>query len=319
MLYHHLTQEDRVRLAALKRAGHTHSFIAQQLGLHYTTIGRELKRNGAGRYHATTAKLLTIARRRRANQCCRKLTYNKKLQRQIERKLVNRHWSPEQIAAWSGSVSHMTIYRWIYEERSDLKKCLRSRKGKWRRKHGTATREAWRERQKKRWIDTRPTIVDKRGRFGDWEGDTVVGTDRKSAILTHVERKSGYVFLDKLERSTAQAVRHAVRKKFSKLPQSKRRTITYDNGSEFSAHELIERETKTTVYFAHPYSSWERGCNENLNGLLRQYFPKKTSLKDVTQAQLDRAAWLLNTRPRKRLNWLTPVQVLNEKAVHLRC
>ena len=316
MLYHHLTQDDRVQLAALKRAGHTHTFIAQQLGVHYTTIGRELKRNGARRYHATTARLLTTERRRVANQRCRKLSFNRELQSKIERKLAGRQWSPEQIASWCGAVSHPTIYAWIYQERPDLKKHLRSRKGTWRRRHGTAAREAWRERHKKRWIHDRPSVVDARTRLGDWEGDTIIGTDRKSAVLTHVERKSGYVFLDKLERATAQAVRRRVQQRFTRLPRKHRHTITYDNGSEFSAHEFIERETKTTVYFAHPYSSWERGCNENLNGLLRQYFPKQTSFTEVTQEQLDRVAWLLNTRPRKRLNWLTPAQVFKKKGVH---
>lgn len=311
----HLTQEDRVMLGALKRAGHTQADIARQLNKHRSTVCRELQRNAAPNkngYHAATARLLTAERRRKANQRCRKLSFNRYLQRKIERKLVRRQWSPEQIAGQLGVVSHMTVYRWVYEERPDLKRYLRSRQGKWRRKHGTAARERWRERQKKRWIDARPTVVDRRKRLGDWEGDTVIGTDRKSAILTYVERKSGYVLLDKLKRATASAVRQATCRRFSRLPRGKRRTITYDNGTEFSAHEFIERETKTTVYFAHPYSSWERGCNENANGLLRQYFPKKTSLADVTQDQLDHVAWLLNTRPRKRLNWLTPAQVLKQ-------
>lgn len=314
MPYHHLTQVDRVMLSALRQAGHSQAGIARQLSKHRSTISRELKRNAVlnkGGYHAATARLKTAARRRSANQHCRKLTCSRRLQRQIKRKL-KRGWSPEQIAGWIGEISHMTIYRWVYDEHPELKQFLRSHKGRWRRKHGTAAREAWRERQKKRWIDTRPVVVDTRKRFGDWEGDTVIGTDRKSAILTHVERKSGYIFLDKLERATAEAVRIAVNARFSKLPQAKRQTITYDNGSEFAAHEFIERETKATVYFAHPYSSWERGCNENANGLLRQYFPKKTSLAEVTQQQLDRVAFLLNTRPRKRLNWLTPAQVLKE-------
>ncbi len=314
MPYTHLTQEDRVVLGALRRTGHSQTEIARHLNKHRSTISRELARNPSPNksgYHAGSARLQTTERRRIANQHCRKLLSDKPLQKKIERKL-RREWSPEEIAGHFGTISHPTIYRWIYEERSDLKKHLRHRANKWRRKHGTAAREAWRERQKKRWIDTRPNIVDRRSRFGDWEGDTVIGTDRTSAILTHVERRSGYVFLDKLDRTLAKTVREKTRNRFTKLPRKHRHTITYDNGTEFAAHEFIERETKAKVYFAHPYSSWERGCNENLNGLLRQYFPKKTSLKDVTQKQLDRVAWLLNTRPRKRLNWLTPAQVLKQ-------
>jgi IS30 family transposase len=314
MPYHHLTQEDRVLLGALWRAGHSRADIARHLHTHRSTIGRELKRNGAPNksgYHATTARLVTAERRRVANQRCRKLTSDQRLQQKIERKL-RRGWSPEQIARWSQLVSHITIYRWIYNERPDLKRHLRSRKGKWRYKHGTAAREAWRERQKKRWIDTRPAVVNERRRFGDWEGDTVVGTDRPQAILVHVERKSGYIVLDKLERALAETVRQKTRQRFSRLPKRHRRTITYDNGVEFTAHEFIERETRARVFFAHAYSAWERGTCENTNGLLRQYVPKKTALSGVTQSALDRIAWLLNTRPRKRLNWRTPAQVLKQ-------
>lgn len=313
MPYHHLTQEDRVVLGVLWRAGHTQADISRHLRKDRSTISRELTRNRAPNksgYDARQARLVTRERRHRANQRCRKLTDNWRLQQKLERKL-RRGWSPEQIGSWT-SLSHPTIYRWIYTERVELKRYLRSHKDKWRRRHGTAAREAWRERQKKRWIDERPEVVTKRRRLGDWEGDTVVGTDRQSAILTHVERRSGYVFLDKLDRATAQTVRKKTNKRFNRLPKRHRRTITYDNGSEFAAHEFIEKETKATVYFAHPYSSWERGCNENLNGLLRQYFPKKTSLTEVTQKQLDYVAFLLNTRPRKRLNWLTPAQVLKQ-------
>ncbi len=315
MPYIHLTQEDRVVLGALLRAGHTQAEIARQLNKHRSTIGRELTRNRSPNksgYHTAQARLLATERRRVVNQRCRKLSFNKQLQHTIEHKLVKRHWSPEEFAGRVGGVSHPTIYRWIYEERHDLKKYLRHRGSKWRRKHGTKERAKQREEAKKRRIDERPIIVDQRKRFGDWEGDTVVGTDRKSAILTYVERKSGYVFLDKLERALAQTVREKTTARFKRLPKKHRRTITYDNGSEFSAHEFIERETKAKVYFAHPYSSWERGCNENLNGLLRQYFPKKTSLENVTQSQLDKVAWLLNTRPRKRLNWRTPIEVLKQ-------
>lgn len=316
MPYHHFTQEERVALAALKRTGLRPAVIARQLGKHRSTISRELLRNQAPNksgYHATSARLLAAARRYRANQRCRKLVGNKQLRGKIERKLKNRQWSPEEIAGTLGNISHPTIYGWIYQQRPDLKRHLRHHGSKWRRKHGTEERERQREEAKKRRIDDRPAVVERRSRLGDWEGDTVIGTDRKAAILTHVERKSGYVFLDKLERAFAQAVREKTRQRFVRLPRKYRRTITYDNGREFAKYEFIEKETKAKVYFAHPYSSWERGTNENTNGLLRQYIPKKTALTDVTQSELDRIAWLLNTRPRKRLNWRTPVQVLKKR------
>ncbi len=151
MLYHHITQDNRVSLATLKRAGHTHTFIADQLGVHYTTIGRELRRNttpNKSGYHAATARLQAAERRRVANQRCRKLSFNQPLQRKIERKL-RRQWSPEEIAKWVG-LSHPTIYDWIYHERSDLKTYLRHRGNTLRRKHGTAARAAWRERRRPR-------------------------------------------------------------------------------------------------------------------------------------------------------------------------
>jgi len=244
-----------VALGALLRAGHKPAEIARQLDKHRSTISRELKRNRAPNksgYHAATARLRAAERRHKANQRCRKLIGNPQLQQKLERKLAKRQWSPEEIAGRLGGISHPTIYRWIYEERPNLKKHLRHHGSKWRRKHGTKERERRREEAKKRRIDDRPAVVEKRSRLGDWEGDTVVGTDRKAAILTHVERKSGYVFLDKLERAFAETVREKTRQRFARLPKQHRRTITYDNGSEFAAYEFIERETKAQVYFAHP-------------------------------------------------------------------
>ena len=162
-------------------------------------------------------------------------------------------------------------------------------------------------------IDTRPEIVEKRERIGDWEGDTVIGKDRKPAILTHLERKSGYLLANKLERATAELTKEKTIESFSKIPKDKKYTITYDNGSEFSEHEIIEREIKIDIYFTYPYHSWEIGCNENANGLLRQFFPKKSFFATITQEQIQKATRLINTRPRKRLNYSTPYEVFNQK------
>ena len=139
----------------------------------------------------------------------------------------------------------------------------------------------------------------------------MIGKDRKPAILTHTERKSGLILADKLDRAMAEAVKEKTIERFKNFPKDKKLTMTYDNGSEFAEFELTEREAGFTIYFAYPYHSWERGCNENANGLLRQFFPKKTLFATITQEQIQKAVWLLNNRPRKRLNYLTPYEVFN--------
>ena len=206
-----------------------------------------------------------------------------------------------------------SIFKFIYNQRPDLVKYLRCQKGKYRRRYGTRIREKQREALKKRRIDTRPEIIELKQRIGDWEGDTIVGKDRKPAILTHVERKSGLLFGDKLERATKETTKEKTVVRFKKIPQNKRHTMTYDNGSEFWDYELTEKETKMIIYFANPYHSWERGSNENANGLLRQFFPKKTIFATINQEQIEKAVKLINNRPRKRHNYLTPYEVFNQK------
>lgn len=324
MLHKHLTPEQRNELSALLRAKVKKKDIAKYLGKDRTAIWRELQRNGSenSKYYARKAKRLTKERRIRANKRFKKLERSSWLRNQVVRKL-KKYWSPEQIsgrlkqkykadkAKWVGKDS---VYKFVYSKRKDLVKYLRCQKGKYRRRYGTRIREKQREALKKRRIDARPEIVDKKQRIGDWEGDTIVGQDKKPAILTHTERKSGLILADKLNRATAEMTKEKTTKRFKRVPKNKRRTMTYDNGSEFWEYELIERETGMVVYFAYPYHSWERGCNENANGLLRQFFPKKTPLGPVTQEEIQKAVRLLNNRPRKRLNFLTPYEVFNEKA-----
>lgn len=151
--------------------------------------------------------------------------------------------------------------------------------------------------------------MDKRERIGDWEGDTIVGKERTKQILTHVERKSGLLLGDKLEHSTAEETKNKTIERFKTIPKNKKFTSTYDNGTTFSEHEMTEKKTGIEIYFAWPYHSWERGANENANGLLRQFFPKKSSFAMITQEAVDEACGLLNNRPRKRLGYLTPNEV----------
>lgn len=316
MSYKQITPKNRNEISALLRAGLKQKEIAQILGKDPSTISRELKRNKTKRcYHAGIAKQRTKKRRTEANYRFRKIENNEWLQNHIKKKL-EKYWSPEQIAGELNRrhkktiITHPVIYEYVYLEIPKFKKYLRCKKGKYRRRYGTRIREKLRDSQKKRSIETRPEEIEQRTVLGHWEGDTVVGKKgEKDAILTYVERKSGYLKANKLVNRTADEIRKASKESFGVMPRYKRKTLTLDNGVEFTDHEFIERDSKITIYFAHPYSSWERGTNENTNGLLRQFFPKKQSFKSLTQKDILRAVRLINNRPRKRLNYLTPNEV----------
>ncbi len=326
MSYKHFTPEQRNELSALLRANLKKKDIARQLRKDRTSIWRELKRNPSGkekkRYNARQAKQSTQTRRVEANARFRKIENNQWLRNYVLKK-IKKYWSPEQIAGrlkrrypldrkkWVGKDS---IYKFVYEKRPDLVKYLRCQKGKYRRRYGTRIREKQREKLKKKRIDQRPLIVELKQRIGDWEGDTVIGKDRKPAILTHVERKSGLLLADKLERATKEIIKEKTVARFEKVPEDKKYTATYDNGTEFWEYETTEEKTGLAIYFAYPYHSWERGSNENANGLLRQFFPKKSLFEKITQGQIDRAVSLINRRPRKRHNYLTPHEVFYEKS-----
>jgi IS30 family transposase len=229
---------------------------------------------------------------------------------------LERYWSPEQIAGRScrdfartpdRQVGRQTIYNWIAQERArgDNKwaKCLRHANK--RRRHRKPSSMAAKS------IAGRPAVVDRRSRYGDWEGDTVVGVRHRGAIITNVERKSGYLLANKVTDRNATGVKDTLVKQFGELPTNLCRTITFDRGKEFSEFESLAEETKVAVYFADPYCSWQRGTNENTNGLLRQFFPKGTDFTQVAPRQVARATRLLNERPRKRLHYRTPSEVLS--------
>lgn len=318
MSHRQLSSKERIVLEKLFYAHIKQKEIAIILHRDKSTISKELSRNKGknGRYLAKTAKEKLQKRRTKANQKFKKVASKSSLRQFLIRKL-KKYWSPQQISATLSqryhSICHETIYQFVYQERPDLKKYLRGRKGKYRKRHGTINREKEREEAKKRRIDTRPKIVETRKRIGDWEGDTIKGGDKKSAILTHVDRKSGYLIANRLERALSEKVRTVTITEFSQLPKRKLRTITYDNGTEFSDYETTELWLKTDIYFAYPYHSWERGTNENTNGLLRQFFPKGTDFTKITDFELQAAVKLINNRPRKRLNYHTPKEVFSGK------
>lgn len=322
--YAHLTKENRIELAILKRSGLKQKDIARILGKDISTISRELKRNfnedSIIGYSPSNAQNRTEIRRIKANQRFRIIENDEKLRKFIVKKL-KKFWSPEQIAGRLKKefdrtlVCHETIYQYIYNSKPYLKRHLRCKKGKYRRRYGSKILEKQREEAKKKRIDLRPEIVEQRGRIGDWEGDTILGKD-KNHILTHAERKSGILFADKLQTVTAEETRMKTIERFKNIPRRKKCSLTYDNGSTFADYEFTERETGIDIYFAYPYHSWERGTNENANGLLRQFFPKKSAFANITQEEIDKAVRLINHRPRKRLNYLTPYEVFYEKEIN---
>lgn len=230
---------------------------------------------------------------------------------------LKEHKSPEQIAGILARrerpVVASTIYRYIKERAPHLKQFLRSQKGKYRRRRGTKKREQAREEAKKRRVDERPAIVERRGRLGDFEGDTMIGRDKRVRIVSLVDRRTGYLIAFLLPRTNAELLTSMAVECLRRIPKTKRKTITFDNGSEFADWERLERLSGMTVYFAYPYHAWERGTNENTNGLLRQYFPKSHDFNLITPDELAQVVRKLNNRERKRLGFLSPRQVFWKK------
>ncbi len=327
MSYEHLSMEQRNVICRMKWLGKSQAEMARCLGCSRSTISRELRRNVwyDGEYVASAAE--AKARRRHGARVRRPKTGHRALMAYVETHL-QRHWSPEQIAGrlreappreLAGvTLSHTTIYRWIWsdaERAEQLKGFLRVAYKPRRKPYGKPSKRG--QIPGRVSIDERPAAVDRRQRQGDWEGDTIVGKGHRGYVLTNVERASRYTLARKLEAATAEATEQALYAAMRRLPAAKRRTQTFDNGKEFARHESIARRLGLDVYFAHPYSSWERGTCENTNGLLRQYLPKKMDFSVLTDWQLASYVWQLNNRPRKCLNYRTPTEVLHERPVAL--
>jgi transposase, IS30 family len=236
-------------------------------------------------------------------------------------KYFHKYWSPEQIAGrWreetGEKLSHETLYDFVYkyfkEDPKTLKRYMR-RKGK---KYQSKQRYQKYQLMDRRMIDDRPKEIEERKDIGHWEGDTIISSrSSKKALLTNVERKTGYLLVWLIQDKTSNTVYEKTHALFEHIPEIQKKSITYDNGREFALHRRIEWKTHMIVYFAHPYHSWERGTNENTNGLLRQFFPKKMSFSAITDKQLNQAQKLINSRPRKRLNYRTPEEVFLGKTV----
>lgn len=323
----HLTPSERSEIEALYRNGFSVTAIGQQLDRSKSTISRELRRNGSpgDRYKALNAQRRYIARRKPCRPA--KKLNDARLRETVERALAQA-FSPEQITARlvleypeeaGMRVSHETIYGHVYEDKrrgGTLFEGLRQRHRKRRnRSHAKDRRGIIKDRVL---IHERPEIVEEQGRMGDWEGDTVIGKNHKGAIATFVDRKSLYLVAAPMPDKTPAALNAAAISAFACIPKRLRHTLTVDNGKEFTRFKELQIAIKTSVYFAEPYRSCQRAINENTNGLLRQFLPKKTSFEGLTQEQLDIYIDKLNNRPRKKLGYRTPAEVFHNLPVALR-
>lgn len=309
----HLTFEERQVLYRMNKAQKPKAEIAQALGRDRSTIYCELARNTGGRgYRPQQAQRFAEERR----EHCRR---TKKLAhvplKQYVTKLLKKQWSPDEIAGRSKldqprqpqcQVSHQTIYNWLVDEAPHLRTHLR----RGYRRTQPETRGKLTDCVS---VKDRPKVVDSKRRYGDWEGDTVVSPGRRSGLVTVVERKSKYLRVRKTASLKSATTMQAACRGMRDLPKDLRRTMTLDNGKEFAQHQRLTDKLGMDVYFAQPYASWQRGLNENTNGLLRQYFPKGTDFSRISHRAVARVEKLLNERPRKSLGYKTPAEVLANK------
>jgi IS30 family transposase len=308
--YHQITSEERYAIAALRKHRLSIREISRELGRAPSTVSREIRRNrrADGGYRASAACEHTIARRRRSRRNAR---VEPEAWKVVERYL-RQDWSPEQVSGSLRkegllSISHETIYLHVWSDKragGDLYLHLRQAAKKRRKRYG-----AYDSRGRlpgKRHISERPSEVETRRTIGHWEIDSVMGTEHgHNSVITMVERSTGYLVMGKLERHCALDATRCVIGLID-AHAGRVSTVTADNGTEFHSYREIEAATGARFYFATPHHSWERGTNENTNGLIRQYLPKKTSFAHLTQADCDAIAAKLNSRPRKRLGYKTP-------------
>ncbi len=320
MSYYHLNSRERVSIFYLHQMGKSYRQIAKIINRSHTTISREIKRNKRtiGCYCDQAAQKFADIRKSTPRHF-RKLSYSK-LKHYVVTKL-KLGWSPEIISNRLKRdyrqnnlmrITHEGIYHWIYNDAlaggsyyKYLVRCHKKRKA--HRKYGSL-RGVIKNRID---ISLRPLIVEQRKRYGDWEGDTMVGHKHQGRFVTHVERKSRYLLAGVTPGATSNEFNQTTLKLFKKIPSKYCKTLTLDNGKENAGFKEIEQKLKFKVYFAKPYSSWERGTNENTNGLIRRHFPKGTNFLKVTQQELEKVVKILNHRPRKCLNYRTPFEVFN--------
>jgi len=314
--YRQLTQIQRYQIYALKLKGHYLVEIAEVIGVDKSTISREIQRNQSQRgYRPQWAQHLAKQRRRKC-----KPTITEQGWAQVEQ-LLRQEWSPEQISGrlkqeHSFHISHEWIYQHILKDRragGDLYRHLRCQR-KRRKRYGMYDRRG--QLRNCTSIEQRPAVVTGRQRLGDWEVDTILGKGHQQAIVSLTERKSRFSLLGNVTSQTAPAVQGEILRLLLPLVQ-KVHTLTSDHGKEFAHHQQIADQLHLKFYFAHPYSAWERGTNENTNGLIRQYFPKQYDFKTISPVEVEQVVQKLNLRPRKSLRYKTPFEVFFHLSVAL--
>ncbi len=307
----HLTFAERQFLYRLNKVNTPKGEIARLMGRDRSTVYRELERNTGGNGYRPKQAQRFAQQRRLACGRSSKLD-NPDVHQYVEEKLDQR-WSPDQIAGrvrrdfprqprrW---LSRQTIYTWIHERAPEWQACLR-RQGRPPEKRGKLADCAS--------IQGRGDVINHRRRYGDWEGDTIVGHGRRSALVTMVDRKSGYARIGRADDMKSATTMRAMRRRMKDLPPSLRRSMTLDNGKEFAEHAKLTKHLGLEVYFAKPYASWQRGTNENTNGLIRQFFPKGTDFTQVSHRAMAGVEKLINERPRRRLDYRTPNEILAKR------
>jgi len=326
--YNRLTMDEREEISRLLALGHSYQFIGRALGRNVSTISREVRKGSLNRYtyRAVRAQRRAWRKSRQRKLGKRKLFQSPKLAQKVHRKLLKK-WSPEQIAQWlkekyvskpEMQISAETIYSYLYvlprgQLKKELLKALRQGHRRRRRRDKVKNNEENRGKiEDMLSIEERPAEVADRSVPGHWEGDLLIGKYRQSALGTLVERTTRTTLLVRLKSRKAEEVRKAFSRKIKRLPKDLRVSLTYDQGKEMAQHKLFSKDTEMKVYFAHPASPWERGTNENTNGLIRQFFPKGTDFNKVTSRGIRHVQDLLNERPRKVLNWQSPFEAMQQ-------
>jgi len=313
--YSHLTLGEREEIALGLETGLKQREIASNLNRSPSTISREIKRNKlyirGTKYRATWAQFQTDERKKNSRKKVR--IPNKKLRRFIQKQLKD-GYSPEIISDMAfeknerWKTNYETIYQWIYSDRKDLIPFL-TKSHRIRRKRGSAKQKRCPKIPNRTMIEKRPDYVNLRTEIGHWEIDTAISRESKAAIMVLVERRARYVVIKKLQAKTAYYMHDAAVKSLKDYPANIRQSITYDNGTENTLHELTNKVLGTKSYFCNPYHSWEKGTVENIIGIVRRFYPKKTDWKNISQWDLNKIARFINNRPMKLLGFKTPYQV----------
>lgn len=324
--YNRLNLKERVIIETLLREKKSKSYISKTLARSRSTISREINKWVTVSEDVYSAELANwFARFNTNNKRTKDKISNNSLLRFYVFKGLLSGWSPEQIAGrikidypkdTTMTISHEAIYKYIYNKpQGQLNKKLIKllTRAKSRRKKRKNNPKKTNRIINQVSIDNRPEHIELRNEIGHWEGDLIIGKDHKSCIATLVERKSRYTIIMKLESKKAEHVAKKFIQKIKKMPHQLIKTMTYDNGTEMAKHQKITNKTGMKIYFAHPYSSWERGTNENTNGLIRRYLPKGTNFKKIDQKSLEIIAQKLNNRPRKIINYNTPTEIINSE------